>query len=114
MQILEPEKWSTVKTFVAQKYEQMRQESEELQRYLQEQIWSKKNLEFHTEFLSPFSVDSSKYFNDYAWYATQIVVSETSDCYSILQDIGQRGDIRCIQAGKISDFINNPRFSGYS
>lgn len=114
MQILEPEKWSTIKTFVTQKSEEMRQESAELQAYFQEQIWSTKNLEFCMEFLSPFSVDSSKYFNDYAWYANQIVVPETLDCYSILQNIGQRGDINCIQAGKISDFINNPRFSGYS
>lgn len=111
MQILEPEKWLTLETFVDRQSEYIRNELEEVEHYFTEQIWSKKILDYRTKFFSPFSVHSENYFSDTEWYALQIIVEKPTDCYAILHDIGHRCDMNCIQAGNIVDFINNPRFS---
>lgn len=76
MELLEPERWSTVETFVHTRAEIMRTESRELQEYLEKQVWSKKIITSHIEFLSPFSVNSSDYFHNNGWYATHLVVEE--------------------------------------
>lgn len=112
--VLEPEKWSTLETFVSQQAQYMRQESEEVKEYFSWQTWSTKILAYRTKFLSPFSLDPNQHFFQESWYAPQIIVEKPTDCYTILHDIGHRWDINCIQAGVITDFINNPRFSGYS
>ena len=76
MALLEPEKWSTIETFLHTKANDMRAESQELQKYLQKQIWSKKIIGYHIEFLSPFSVNVGEYFHNKGWYATHLVVAE--------------------------------------
>jgi hypothetical protein len=114
MELLEPEKWITLETFLLSREEGMRSESEELQEYLEQQVWSKKIITHSTEFLSPFSISDGEYFQNNGWCATDLVVAEPGDCYAILYDIGHREDPNCIQSGKIANFINNPRFSGYS
>jgi len=76
MELLEPERWSTVETFVRTRAEIMRSESQELQEYLGKQVWSKKIVASHIEFLSPFSVNSAEYFHNNGWYATHLVVEE--------------------------------------
>lgn len=114
MMVLEPEKWSTLETFLSRQSEYMRAELGEIKTYFSEQVWSKKILDYRAKFLSPFSVDSTKYFSETSWYALQIIVENPTDCYTILHDIGHHCDMNCIQAGPITDFINNPRFSGYS
>ncbi len=112
--VLEPEKWSTLETFHARQASHMRAELDEVEEYFAGQVWSKKILDYRAKFLSPFSVDPTRYFADTSWYALQIIVENPTDCYTILHDIGHRCDMNCIQAGPITDFINNPRFSGYS
>jgi (p)ppGpp synthase/HD superfamily hydrolase len=114
MMILEPEKWLTLETFLTKQASHMRSELAELESYFREQVWSKKIIDYRTKFLSPFSVNASQYFSDEPWYALQIIVEKPTNCYAILHDIGHNCDINCIQAGPIKDFINNPRFSGYS
>lgn len=114
MMVLEPEKWSTLETFLRRQADYMRLELDELENYFQEQVWSKKILDYRAKFLSPFSVNATQYYSDESWYALQIIVENPTDCYAILHDIGHRCDMNCIQAGPITDFINNPRFSGYS
>ena len=114
MTVLEPEKWSTLETFLSRQTDRMRRELHEVEHYFSEQVWSKKILDYRAKFLSPFSIDPGQYFSDTAWYALQIIVEKPTHCYTILHDIGHQCDINCIQAGPITDFINNPRFSGYS
>ncbi len=111
MMVLEPEKWSTLETFLMRQADHMRAELDEVENYFRDQIWSKKILDYRAKFLSPFSVHATQYFTDAPWCALQIIVEHPTDCYAILHDIGHRCDLGCIQAGPITDFINNPRFS---
>ena len=88
MELLEPERWSTIDTFLLTQSGVMCDESQELQEYFKKQVWSKKIITSHIEFLSPFSINSTEYFHNNGWYATHLVVAEPSDCYAILHDIG--------------------------
>ena len=88
MELLEPEKWSTLETFLLTSAQTMRAESDELRAYLKKQVWSKKIITYHTEFLSPFSVNSGEHFHNNGWHALHLVVAEPGDCYTILRDIG--------------------------
>lgn len=90
MVILEPEKWSTLDTFLTRQEDHMQKELSEIRHYLSQQVWSTKILDYRAKFLSPFSVDTEKYFSDSSWYALQIVVENPTDCYAILHDIGHR------------------------
>jgi (p)ppGpp synthase/HD superfamily hydrolase len=76
MERLETEKWATIKTFVLTKETEMRSESEELQAYLKQQIWSKKIIGYSTTFLSPFSVSDGTYLQNNSWYAMDLIVAE--------------------------------------
>jgi (p)ppGpp synthase/HD superfamily hydrolase len=90
MKVLEPEKWSTLETFLSRQTNLMRKELNELEDYFSQQVWSKKILHYRAKFLSPFSVDTAHYFSETTWYALQIIVEKPTDCYVILHDIGQR------------------------
>jgi len=90
MTVLEPEKWSTLATFLSHQSEHMRKELEEVEHYFKEQVWSKKIIDYRAKFLSPFSVNTAEYFSDEPWYALQIIVENPTDCYTILHDIGHR------------------------
>lgn len=98
MTVLEPEKWCTLETFLARQAEYMRTELTDIEKYFSEQTWSKKIIDYRPKFLSPCSIDPTKYFSDTSWYALQIVVQNPTDCYTILHDIGHHGDPNCIQA----------------
>lgn len=112
-EILEPERWQIMKTFVENKYEDMAKTAVTLQNYLRDKSWSKRILKYDTRFLSPFSVELKKMFHEDSWYALQIVVPEGNDCYAILHDIGRGHDEQLIQTGKVNDFINQPRLTTY-
>lgn len=112
-EVLEPEVWETMKTFVENKYENILQTSSTISSYLTGESWSKKILKIKTQFLSPFSIDTTKIYHENAWYSIQIVVRESSDCYAILHDIGSKKDENFLQVGKINDLINQPRLSSY-
>lgn len=113
VEILEPEIWQTMKTFVENKYADIMETSDNICAYLASESWSKKILKINTQFLSPFSIDLKKTYHENAWYSIQIVVKELSDCYAILHDIGNKKDENLIPVGKINDLINQPRLSSY-
>lgn len=110
-QIVEPERWETMETFVTKKHESMVQNSKKIHTYLHQQNWSKPIIHYDTDFVSPFSIELKKEYLEESWYAIQIVVREPSDCYAILHDIGARQDENFLQVGRVSDLINHPRLS---
>jgi GTP pyrophosphokinase len=112
-EIIEPERWETMKTFVGNSQKKMFESANNIREYLQKDSWSKKILRFDTRFLSPFSVELQKIYHEESWYSIQIIVQENSDCYSILHDIGSRQDENLLQVGRINDLINQPRLSAY-
>ncbi len=75
-EILEPERWETMKTFVENKYEDMIETANNIIRYLEKTPWSKKIIKYDIRFLSPFSVELTKVFHENSWYSIQIVVHE--------------------------------------
>lgn len=113
-EILEPEKWQTMKTFVTNKHEYMVESAKKIHTYLRKQDWSRPILHYDTDFVSPFSIELTKTYQEESWYAIQIVVREPSDCYAVLHDIGARQDENFLQVGRVSDLINHPRLSGYT
>jgi GTP pyrophosphokinase len=110
-EVLEPEKWKTMETFVTNKHEKMVENSKKIHAYLHNKSWSRPVVHFDTDFVSPFSIELKKEYLEESWYAIQIVVREPSDCYAILHDIGARQDENFLQVGKVSDLINHPRLS---
>jgi hypothetical protein len=102
-----------MKTFVENKYENILQTSSTISSYIAGESWSKKILKIKTQFLSPFSIDTTKIYHENAWYSIQIVVRGSSDCYARLDDIGSKKDENFLQVGKINDLINQPRLSSY-
>ena len=111
--ILEPEFWQTMHTFSQNSQESISHTGESLEKYIMETPWSKKVYRVESKFLSPFSLPKTQIFHEDAWLLVQMVVREATDCYAILHDIGKRQDMNLLQIGKINDFINNPRLSGY-
>ncbi len=112
LQVLEPEKWETMKTFVENKETEMRKTAKEIINYLSSQSWSKP-LAYDVRFLSPFSVELTKVFQENSWYCIQIIVEDAADCYAIVHDIGQKKDENFLQIGRVNDLINQPRLSEY-
>ncbi len=98
MTVLEPEKWSTLETFLNRQAVLMRKEIDDIKSYFSEQIWSKKILDYRAKFFSPFSLQPENYFSESSWHALQVIVEKPTDCYAILHDIGHRCDMNCIQA----------------
>lgn len=111
--VLEPERWETMKTFTENTHNAISQTASDVQTYIQETPWSKKVHLVEIKYLSPFSIEKTKVFHEDAWLLIQMVVEEASDCYAILHDIGKKQDTNLLQIGKINDFINNARLSGY-
>jgi len=103
-----------METFVTLQEPNMLENVAKIHTYLREQSWSKPVIHFDVEFLSPFSVEPNKIYIGESWYAVQIIVHDTSDCYAILHDIGARQDERFLQVGRVIDLIHNPRLSGYT
>jgi|GEM_PF-958331 len=112
-EIIEPERWETMKTFVENKQSNILRVANNIREYIEKDSWSKKILKFDTRFLSPFSVELQKVYHEESWYSIQIIVEKRSDCYAILHDIGSRQDQNLLQVGKINDLINQPRLSEY-
>ena len=113
MEVLEPEVWETMKTFVENKYTEILETAETVRSYIESDTWSKKIIKIETRFISPFSIDLSRIYHENSWYSIQIVVKESSDCYAILHDIGSKKDENLLQVGRIHDLINQPRLSSY-
>ncbi len=113
-EVLEPERWKTMETFVTHEHEQMVQNSKKIHAYLRSQNWSRHIIHYDTDFVSPFSIELKKEYIPESWYAIQVVVKEPSDCYAVLHDIGARQDERFLQVWRVSDLINHPRLSGYT
>lgn len=113
MEVLEPEVWETMKTFVENKYTEILKTAETVRSYIESDTWSKKIIKIETRFISPFSIDLSRIYHENSWYSIQIVVKESSDCYAILHDIGSKKDENLLQVGRIHDLINQPRLSSY-
>lgn len=111
--VLEPERWQTMKSFTENTHLSASQTGENIEKYLNDNPWSKKVHLVEIKYLSPFSIEKTQIFHEDAWLLVQIVVKEATDCYAILHDIGKRQDMNLLQIGKINDFINNPRLSGY-
>jgi GTP diphosphokinase / guanosine-3',5'-bis(diphosphate) 3'-diphosphatase len=113
-EVLEEEKWETMKTFITNKHDYMVQSAKKIHAYLRKQNWSKPIIHYDTDFVSPFSIELKKEYQEESWYAIQIVVRDPGDCYSILHDIGTRQDQNLLQVWRITDLINHPRLSGYT
>ena len=113
-EVLEPERWETMKTFVENRSSSIFEEAENIKTYLRAQMWSKKILGYETRFLSAFSGELRNTYQEDEWYSIQIIVTDPGDCYDILHDIGQRQDQNLIQVGRINDLITQPRLSGYT
>jgi (p)ppGpp synthase/HD superfamily hydrolase len=110
-EVLEPERWKTMETFIGNKHTEMVQSSKKIHAYLRKQTWSRPVVHYDTDFVSPFSIELKQEYTTESWYAIQIVVREASDCYAILHDIGVRQDENFLQVGRVSDLINHPRLS---
>ncbi|MCB9807300.1 hypothetical protein H6768_05495 [Candidatus Peribacteria bacterium] len=75
-EILEPEKWETMKTFVENKQNTMISTANKVRNHILQESWSKKIIKLDTRFLSPFSVELTKVYHEDSWYAVQIIVKE--------------------------------------
>lgn len=75
-EILEPEKWETMKTFVENKYEKMVKTANTIREHLLSESWSKKIIKLDTRFLSPFSVELTRVYHEESWYSIQIIVEK--------------------------------------
>lgn len=113
-EVLEPEKWATMETFVTNKHADMVEHSKRIHGYMRKQTWSRPIVHFDTDFVSPFSIELKREYMMESWYAIQVVVREASDCYAILHDIAMRQDENFLQIGRVSDLINHPRLSWYT
>lgn len=113
-EVLEPERWQTLKTFIGNTHETMVSHANRIHDYLRAQTWSRQVVHYDTDFVSPFSIELKREYVGESWYAIQIVVREPSDCYAILHDIGARQDENFLQVGRVTDLINHPRLSGYT
>lgn len=112
-EILEPEKWETLRKLANTFHPEILEKTEKIQTYIRAQHWSKKILQTDADFASPFSIKQDKENLCESWYAIRIVVQNASDCYSILHDIATRQDEQFIKVWHTDDLINFPRLSGY-
>lgn len=112
-EILEPERWETMETFSKNSFNKTLKTGEGVEKYFKNTPWSKKIHLVEIKYLSPFSIEKTQMYHEDSWLLIQIVVKEATDCYAILHDIGKRQDINLLQIGKIDDFINHPRLSGF-
>ncbi len=113
MEILEPESWETMKTFVENKYTEIVETANNISSYINADSWSKKIIKIENQFLSPFSIDTTKVYHGNSWYSIQIIMKESADCYALLHDIWSKKDENFLQVGKINDLINQQRLSSY-
>lgn len=111
MEVLEPEKWKTMETFVRNRHGYMVENAKKIHTYLRSQSWSRPIIHYDTDFVSPFSIELQREYLEESWYALQIVVRESTDCYSVLHDIGARQDEKFLQVGRVTDLVNHPRLS---
>jgi hypothetical protein len=100
-------------TFTENSHASTSQTGNSVQEYLTDTTWSRKIQRIELKYLSPFSIEKTHIFHEDAWLLVQIVVKEATDCYAILHDIGKKQDMNLLQIGRVNDFINNPRLSGY-